>query len=44
MRAAAVTGDDAWLAGVRMSVAWFLGDTTPRYRCSTSGPATAATA
>ena len=26
MRAAAVTGDDAWLAGVRMSVAWFLGD------------------
>jgi hypothetical protein len=26
MRAAAVTGDDAWLAGVEMSVAWFLGD------------------
>jgi hypothetical protein len=26
MRAAAVTGDDGWLAGVRMSVDWFLGD------------------
>jgi hypothetical protein len=26
MRAAAVTGDDRWLAGVRRSVAWFLGD------------------
>ncbi len=26
MRAATVTGDDAWLAGVEMSVAWFLGD------------------
>ena len=26
MRAATVTGDDAWLAGVKMSVAWFLGD------------------
>jgi hypothetical protein len=26
MRAATVTGDDGWLAGVRMSVAWFLGD------------------
>jgi hypothetical protein len=26
MRAAAVTGDDKWLAGVEMSVAWFLGD------------------
>lgn len=26
MRAATVTGDDEWLAGVRMSVAWFLGD------------------
>ena len=26
MRAAMVTGDDGWLAGVRMSIAWFLGD------------------
>lgn len=26
MRAATVTGDDAWLTGVEMSVAWFLGD------------------
>jgi hypothetical protein len=26
MRAATITGDDAWLAGVKMSVAWFLGD------------------
>ena len=26
MRAATVTGDDSWLAGVRMSIAWFLGD------------------
>jgi hypothetical protein len=26
MRAAAVTADDTWLAGVRMCVAWFLGD------------------
>lgn len=26
MRAATVTGDDKWLAGVEMSVAWFLGD------------------
>ena len=26
MRAAAVTGDSSWLAGVEMSVAWFLGD------------------
>jgi hypothetical protein len=26
MRAATVTGDDVWLAGVEMSVAWFLGD------------------
>jgi hypothetical protein len=26
MRAAAVTGDSRWLAGVEMSVAWFLGD------------------
>jgi hypothetical protein len=25
-RAAAVTGDSSWLAGVHMSVAWFLGD------------------
>jgi hypothetical protein len=25
-RAAAVTGDSSWLAGVSMSVAWFLGD------------------
>jgi len=25
MRAATITGDDAWLAGVEMSVAWFLG-------------------
>jgi hypothetical protein len=25
-RAAAVTGDDKWLRGVKMSVAWFLGD------------------
>jgi hypothetical protein len=26
MRAATVTADDTWLAGVRMCVAWFLGD------------------
>jgi hypothetical protein len=26
VRAAAVTGDDRWLAGVRLCVAWFLGD------------------
>ena len=26
MRAALVTGDDGWLTGVTMSVAWFLGD------------------
>jgi hypothetical protein len=26
MRAATVTGDSSWLAGVEMSVAWFLGD------------------
>jgi hypothetical protein len=26
VRAAAITGDDGWLAGVRMCVAWFLGD------------------
>ena len=26
MRAAAVTGDDAWLTGVEMSVTWLLGD------------------
>jgi hypothetical protein len=26
MRAAAVSGDDKWLMGVEMSVAWFLGD------------------
>ena len=26
MRAAVVTADDGWLAGVRMCVAWFLGD------------------
>ena len=26
MRAAAVTGDDTWLSGVEMSVAWLLGD------------------
>jgi hypothetical protein len=26
MRAATVTGDDRWLAGVRMCIAWFLGD------------------
>jgi hypothetical protein len=25
-RAAAVTGDSSWLAGVEMAVAWFLGD------------------
>lgn len=30
MRAAAVTGDDKWLTGVEMSVAWFLGDNDVR--------------
>lgn len=30
MRAAAVTGDGSWLAGVQMSVAWFLGDNDAR--------------
>ena len=29
-RAAAVTGDDRWLMGVEMSVAWFLGDNDVR--------------
>lgn len=28
--AATVTGDDAWLAGVEMSIAWFLGDNDSR--------------
>jgi hypothetical protein len=39
-RAAAVTGDDAWLAGVEMSVAWFLGDNdamTPLFDERTGG-------
>jgi hypothetical protein len=26
VRAATVTADDTWLAGVRMCLAWFLGD------------------
>jgi hypothetical protein len=30
MRAATVTGDSSWLAGVRLSVAWFLGDNDAR--------------
>jgi hypothetical protein len=30
MRAATVTADDTWLAGVRMCVAWFLGDNDAR--------------
>ncbi len=30
MRAATVTGDSSWLAGVEMSVAWFLGDNDAR--------------
>jgi hypothetical protein len=30
MRAATVTGDTSWLAGVQMSVAWFLGDNDAR--------------
>jgi hypothetical protein len=30
MRAAAVTGDTSWLAGVQMSVSWFLGDNDAR--------------
>ena len=30
MRAAMVTGDDGWLAGVRMCIAWFLGDNDAR--------------
>jgi hypothetical protein len=30
VRAAAVTGDDKWLSGVEMSVAWFLGDNDAR--------------
>ncbi|HEV2371207.1 MAG TPA: glycosyltransferase [Streptosporangiaceae bacterium] len=30
MRATAVTGDAAWLAGAQMSVAWFLGDNDAR--------------
>jgi hypothetical protein len=29
-RAAAVTGDSSWLTGVRLSVAWFLGDNDAR--------------
>jgi hypothetical protein len=31
-RAAAVTGDSSWLAGVSMSVAWFLGDNDAKVR------------
>jgi hypothetical protein len=30
MRAAAVTGDNSWLAGAEMAVAWFLGDNDAR--------------
>ncbi|HUY48871.1 MAG TPA: glycosyltransferase [Streptosporangiaceae bacterium] len=30
MRAATVTGDSSWLAGAKMSVAWFLGDNDAR--------------
>jgi hypothetical protein len=30
MRAATVTGDSSWLAGVEMSVSWFLGDNDAR--------------
>jgi hypothetical protein len=30
VRAATVTADDTWLAGVRMCVAWFLGDNDAR--------------
>jgi len=30
MRAATVTGDRGWLAGVAMSVSWFLGDSDTR--------------
>ena len=30
VRAATVTGDDRWLAGVRMCIAWFLGDNDAR--------------
>jgi hypothetical protein len=30
MRAATVTGDSGWLAGVQLSVAWFLGDNDAR--------------
>jgi hypothetical protein len=30
MRAAAVTGDNKWLAGVKLSIAWFLGDNDAR--------------
>jgi hypothetical protein len=30
MRAATVTGDSSWLAGVEMAVAWFLGDNDTR--------------
>ncbi len=30
VRAVAVTGDSSWLAGVKMSVAWFLGDNDAR--------------
>jgi hypothetical protein len=31
-RAATVTGDSIWLAGVSMSVAWFLGDNDAKVR------------
>jgi hypothetical protein len=30
LRAATVTGDDGWLAGVRMCIGWFLGDNDAR--------------
>jgi hypothetical protein len=44
MRAATVTGDSSWLAGVEMAWRGSSVTTTPRSRCSTSGPAAAATA
>ena len=43
-RAAAVTGDAGWLDGVGLCVGGSSATTTPRSRCSTSGPAAAATA
>lgn len=47
MRAATVTGDNSWLAGVKVGVSWFLGDNDTRVPLldeRTGGAATASAA